>query len=70
MIVEKKKQVLSAIEQVQDEATIEKIAAMVDAILGKFSAGKPISPPGFAAGAGFWMADDFDEPLADFKEYE
>ena len=24
---------------------------------------------GFAAGRGIWMADDFDEPLEEFKDY-
>lgn len=70
MIAEEKRQaVLAAIAQAQDETAFNKIAAMVEQLLTP-PAPKPIAPPGFARQEGFWMADDFDEPLEDFADYQ
>lgn len=60
-----KKVVIAVIAQMQDEEMLRKIAQLV----------QPVEPPrmrlplGFARGEGFWMADDFDEPLEDFADY-
>ena len=67
---EKKQAVLAAIERMEDEAAFEKIAAVVNTLLAESEAAKPLASPGFAAGPDFWMANDFDEPLEDFKDYQ
>ena len=61
----KKQEVIAAIEQLQDEFALDQIKH----ILSRHPAPQPIAPPGFSQGGVFWMSDDFDEPLEDFKEY-
>ena len=66
---EKKQEILAAIAQMEDEAALEEIATFVHKLLKAPAVRKPLAPPGFARVEGFWMADDFDEPLEDFKDY-
>ncbi|MBC8084229.1 MAG: DUF2281 domain-containing protein [Hymenobacter sp.] len=61
----KKQEVIAAIEQLEDEFALDQIQW----ILAKNPLPKPIAPPGFSQGGVFWMSEDFDEPLEDFKEY-
>ncbi len=51
-------QVLAAVQELLDQAASPDKAPP-----------KPLLPPGFAADEGFWMADDFDEPLEDMMPY-
>ncbi|UYZ61786.1 DUF2281 domain-containing protein [Hymenobacter weizhouensis] len=62
---EQKKEVIAAIEQLQDKEALQKIAQAVK----ELTAPKQRAPLGFARGNGIWMADDFDEPLEDFADY-
>ena len=66
MITEaKKREVIAAIEQLQDEQLLQKVAQTI----AELSSSKPRAPLGFARGEGIWMADDFDDPLEDFADY-
>ena len=63
---EKRKEVLAAIERMDDETALQQIVQLLK--LG--IAPKPRAPLGFARGdSGIWMADDFDAPLEDFADY-
>ena len=73
MIAEKERdEVLSTLAQTQNEELFQQILALVR----QQAASQPehprqqIAPPGFARQEGFWMADDFDEPLEDFADYQ
>ena len=61
---EKRRAVLSAFEQVQDEVAFDKIAAMVhEALAQQRQRGKA----GFLKGSVTYLADKWDAPLADWK---
>ena len=61
-----KQEVIAAIEQLQDEFALTQI----EAILAQAAAPRgPVRAPGFAKGMVTYMADDFDEPLDDMKDY-
>lgn len=63
MIAEEKKQaVLSAIEQMEDEAAFEKIAAVVAEVLAPAA---QRSKAGFMQGSVQYLVDDWDAPLPD-----
>ncbi len=60
------KEVIAAIEQLQDEHLL----AQIEELLQKASEPKKrVRELGFAKSEGFCMADDFDEPLEDMKDY-
>ena len=59
---EKKKAVLTAIEQLEDEAAFEKIAAVVAEVLRP---AKMRAPLGFAKGSITYLVDDWDAPVYD-----
>ena len=66
MTIEAQKQeVMAVIAQMQDAEMLRKIAELVKPAAPT----KSRAPLGFARGDGFWMADDFDEPLEDFADY-
>ena len=66
MTIEAQKQeVMAVIAQTQDEELLRKIAELIPSLVPP----KVRLPLGFARGEGFWMADDFDEPLEDFADY-
>lgn len=68
MITEAKKQeVIAAIEQLQDEQLLAQIEELLKT--AEAAPRKRLREPGFAKDTGFWMADDFDEPLEDMKDY-
>ena len=62
----KKKEVIAAIEQLQDESALTQIEAI---LVQAATPQGPVRAPGFARGMVTYMADDFDEPLDDMKEY-
>ena len=67
MITEAKKQeVIAAIKQLQDESALTQIEAIL--VQAATSQG-PVRAPGFAKGMVTYMADDFDEPLDDMRDY-
>ncbi|HLK97266.1 MAG TPA: DUF2281 domain-containing protein [Hymenobacter sp.] len=63
-----KKEVIAAIEQLQDEKLLAQITELLNRSGAKNPA-KPVREPGFAKGMVTHMAADFDEPLDDMKEY-
>lgn len=71
MIAEQERdEVLTTLAQTQNEALFRQVLLLLRSQeqLVK-SPRQQIAPPGFAAGEGFWMADDFDEPLEDMMPY-
>jgi hypothetical protein len=61
----KKREVIAAIEQLEDEFALDQIQWL----LARNPSPKPVAPPGFSQGGVLWMSEDFDEPLEDSKDY-
>ena len=60
----------AAVLRLEDEQVLATIQELLDQAASPDKASpKPLLPPGFAADNGFWMADDFDEPLEDMMPY-
>ena len=60
----------AAILRLEDEQVLAAIQELLDQAASPDKAPpKQLLPPGFAADNGFWMADDFDEPLEDMMPY-
>lgn len=62
---EKKRELFSAIAQVQDEAAFDKIAAMVKQLLASAEAPAKQAQAGFLQGSVTYLTEDWDAPLAD-----
>ena len=71
MIAEKERdEVLATLAHTKNEELFQQVLALVRSTEKPVEAPRrQIAPPGFAYDEGFWMADDFDEPLDDMKEY-
>ncbi|RZK22306.1 MAG: hypothetical protein EOO56_09020 [Hymenobacter sp.] len=70
MIAEKERnEVLTTLVQTQNEELFQQILLLVRQRAEPQLPQQQIAPPGYAAGAGFWMADDFDEPLKEMLPY-
>ena len=69
MIAEKERdEVLTTLAQTQNEELFQQILALVrQQAQSTEPLRQQIAPPGFARQKGFWMADDFDEPLEGFE---
>ena len=63
----KKQEVIAAIEQLEDEQLLEQIQELLTK--ASETPRKRLREPGFAKGMVTYVADDFDEPLDDMKEY-
>ena len=62
--------VAAAVLRLEDEQVLAAIKELLDQAASPDKAPlKPLLPPGYAADNGFWMADDFDEPLEDMLPY-
>ena len=69
MIAEKERdELLATLAQTQNEALFQQVLALVRSQEQEVPRLRR-APPGFAHDEGFWMADDFDEPLEDMKDY-
>jgi len=53
------------------ESTVEAISIIVKELIERSSEVQGFSRPVFGSGKGkMWIADDFDEPLEELREYE
>jgi len=60
----------AAVLRLRDERVLAAIQELLDQAASPDDPGPlPLLPPGYAAGEGFWMAPDFDEPMEDMMPY-
>lgn len=70
MIAEKEREeVIAKLAYTQNEELFQQVLELVRQQAEPAPPRQRIAPPGFAGGEGFWMADDFDEPLEDMMPY-
>jgi hypothetical protein len=71
MIAEKERdEALTTLAQTQNEELFRQVLELLRSQQPSEPPRQRLAPPGFARQEGFWMADDFDEPLADFADYQ
>lgn len=72
MIAEKERdEVLTTLAQTQNEELFRQVLSLVRSQEQQPEPSRQqLAPPGFARQEGFWMSDDFDEPLDDFADYQ
>lgn len=71
MIAEQERnEALAKLAQTQNDALFQQVLTLLRQAEAKQEVPRARrAPPGFAYDEGFWMADDFDEPLEDMKDY-